>query len=254
MRTPTLVAVALIAACSPKAGPTPAAEAKADYVSAAIADPARAADRALDERRMPLELVTFSGVKPGDKVADLIPGNGYFSRLFSKVVGAEGRVYLVWPDEYRKEAASDFAATTGLVRSKDFRNLTLLTQPGRAFSAPEPLDVVFVSQNYHDYPDEFMGKIDPVVLDGAVFAALKPGGCFIVIDHAAEAGSGMRDTESLHRIDPAIVRSQAESVGFRFAGESKALANPADDHRLPVFDDRIRRHTDRFALKFCKPA
>jgi len=126
-------------------------------------------------------------------------------------------------------------------------------QPTPDLSAPEPLDMVFTSQNYHDYPDEFMGNYHPDKLNRAVFAMLKPGGTYLIVDHAAEAGSGMRDTEKLHRIDPAEVRRQVEAVGFEFAGESNVLRNTDDDHTLPVFDPKVRRNTDQFILRFRKP-
>ena len=82
---------------------------------------------------------------------------------------------------------------------------------------------------------------------------LRPGGVFLVVDHTAEAGSGMRDTDSLHRIDPAIVKKQVTEAGFVFEGESAVLANPADDHKKLVFDKSIRGHTDQFIYKFRKP-
>jgi predicted methyltransferase len=91
------------------------------------------------------------------------------------------------------------------------------------------------------------------VLNKAVFQILKPGGTYMIIDHMAVAGSGMRDTGTLHRIDPAIVRSQVEAAGFRFAGESKVLNNPADPLDIKVFDPAIRGHTSQFAFKFVKP-
>ena len=120
-------------------------------------------------------------------------------------------------------------------------------------TAPKPLDVVFTSQNYHDYPDKFMGAIDPAILDKNVFNALKPGGVFIIVDHVAEAGSGLRDTDTLHRIDPEIVKTQVTAAGFVFEGESDVLRNPADDHKVKVFDKSIRGHTDQFVFKFRKP-
>jgi predicted methyltransferase len=126
-------------------------------------------------------------------------------------------------------------------------------QPGPILTAPEPLDMVWTVQNYHDYPDEFMGRIDPAQLNRAVFAMLKPGGTYFIVDHAAEAGSGMRDTERLHRIDPAVVRRQVEAAGFEFVGASDVLRNPADTHALPVFDASIRGRTDQFVMRFRKP-
>jgi predicted methyltransferase len=126
-------------------------------------------------------------------------------------------------------------------------------QPAAQFAAPAKVDVVWTSQNYHDYPDKFMGPTDPAILDKAVFAALKPGGVFVVVDHAAEAGSGLRDTETLHRIDPAFVKTQVTAAGFAFDGESNVLQNPADNHTLLVFKAEIRGHTDQFAYRFKKP-
>src|SRR5258708_30673084 len=111
---------------------------------------------------------------------------------------------------------------------------------------PKPIDVMFTSQNYHDYPDAFMGKIVPVVFGKQVYAALKPGGVFIVIDHVAEAGSGLRDTDTLHRIDPAKARALVEAAGFKFDGETNILRNPADGHKVAVFDPTVRGKTDQF--------
>ena len=217
------------------------------YVKAAIADPVRAGDTKDDTRRHGAEIVAFTGVKPGDKVLEIAPGGGYFTRIFSKVVGTKGHVYAVVPEPMRKYAD----ATVKLPET--LANVEVLFQPADALSAPQPVDVIFTSQNYHDYPDKFMGPTDPAALDKAAFAALKPGGVFIVIDHAAAAGVGMGATETLHRIDPGTVKQQVEAAGFKFAGESRVLRNPADDHSLNVFDKGIRGHTDQFAYKFRKP-
>jgi predicted methyltransferase len=217
------------------------------YVQAAVADPGREADRAKDANRHAAEIVAFSGVKPGDKVLELVPGSGYWTRVFSKVVGANGHVYAAIPAPMEKYADDTKKLPT------DYPNVSLLEQPADALSTPEQVDVVFTSQNYHDYPDKFMGPTDPAVLNKAVFAALKPGGTYIVIDHVAAAGSGLRDTDTMHRIDPAIVKQQVEAAGFEYVGESSVLRNKADTHTLTVFDKAIRGHTDQFAYKFRKP-
>lgn len=219
-----------------------------EYVAKAVADPARAADSKIDGRRKVAALVTFSEAKPGDKVLELIPGSGYFTRVFSKVVGPRGRVYAVWPKEYDESPAKVEAIAA------EYGNIDVLMQPAAALTAPEPVDVVFTSQNYHDYPDKFMGPTDPALLNKAVFAALKPGGVYIVVDHVAETGSGLRDTDTLHRIDPATVKRQVLAAGFEFVGESNVLRNPADDHKKVVFDPAIRGRTDQFAYKFRRPA
>jgi predicted methyltransferase len=90
-------------------------------------------------------------------------------------------------------------------------------------------------------------------MNKAIYAALKPGGIFIVLDHAAQAGSGLRDTDTLHRIDPAQVKTEVEAAGFKFVGESKVLHYPGDDHTLKVFDASVRGKTDQFIFKFRKP-
>ncbi len=246
------LALAACVAVSLGAVAVAAAPALPAYVTAAVADKGRDGDRAADERRHIAEVVAFSGVKPGDKVVDLIPGSGYFTKVFSKIVGPKGHVFMIWPNEYAKEAQPDPVKNEALAK-EGYPNTSVILQPGAAFATPEPVDLVFTVQNYHDYPDKFMGKIDPMVFNRAVFKALKPGGTFLVVDHTAEAGSGMRDTDTLHRIDPAIVKKQVTDAGFVFEGESKALRNPADDLKKLVFDKAIRGHTDQFIYKFRKP-
>ncbi len=258
------VLAAALAACnasddaSSQKGAAPQAEtgdavAVPQYVSDAIADPRRDLHRERDAYRHPAQVIAFSGLKPGDKVLDLIPSSGYWSRIFSPLVGSQGHVYATWPKAYADVAQSDVKVMRELAARKDYANVTVEVQPTPDLSAPEPLDMVFTSQNYHDYPDEFMGHYDPARLNRAVFAMLEPGGTYLIVDHAAQGGSGMRDTDTLHRIDPATVRSQVEAAGFAFVGESDVLRNPADDHTLPVFDPKVRRNTDQFILRFRKP-
>ena len=241
------VAIAASLAAGPAVSATPAHTGIPAYVSKAVADPARGDDVKNDARRKVAELVAFSGVKPGDSVLELIPGSGYFTRIFSKVVGANGHVYAVVPKPMEKYADDTKKLPDTL------SNVVVSLQPADQLTVPQPVDVAFTSQNYHDYPDPFMGPTDPAVLNKAVFAALKPGGTYIVIDHVAEAGSGTRDTDTLHRIDPALVKQQVEAAGFEYVGESKVLHNATDDHSKKVFDPAVRGHTDQFAYKFRKP-
>jgi predicted methyltransferase len=250
VRKPILALAAVLAL----SGAARAQSAVPPYIASAVADPSRSEMvRARDAARKPAAVLAFSGIKPGDKVGDLIPGGGYFTGLFSLVVGPKGHVYSIWPAEYAKEDAEETKGIKSGMTDPRFANVTVLIEPAAAFAAPESLDLVFTSQNYHDYPDPFMGPTDPGILNKAVFAALKPGGVFLVVDHAAEPGSGLRDTNTLHRIDPAIVKAQVTAAGFRFVGESKVLANPADPHTALVFDKAIRGHTDQFIYKFKKP-
>jgi predicted methyltransferase len=242
--------VLLLASCSL---PAIAAEAPIPAnIAAAAADPARAGQVSQDAQRHGPEILAFAGVAPGAKVVDLIPGGGYWTRLFAASVGPSGHVYAVWPAEYVKVDDDELGPYKALAQK--YPNVEVLEQPAANLAVPEKADLVFTAQNYHDYLDKFMGPVDPMVLNKAVFAALKPGGIYLIVDHAAEAGSGARDTDTLHRIDPAIVKAQVTAAGFIFVGESPLLANAADDHSKKVFDASIRGRTDQFIYKFRKPA
>ncbi|MBN8736088.1 MAG: class I SAM-dependent methyltransferase [Xanthomonadales bacterium] len=252
-----LAALALPFAATAQSSTNSAAPASATvkipaYVTKAIDDPARAADRKDDARRKIADVMAFAGVKPGDKVLELDPGSGYWTRVFSRIVGPQGHVYTVWPDEMAKYSAKSFANWQGLVKDT-YTNVSLLKQPAAMLSVPQKVDVVFTSQNYHDYHDPFMGPVDMKSFDKQVFDALKPGGVFIVIDHIAPAGSGISDTNTLHRIDPEVVKQEVESAGFVFDGSSDALVNPKDPLDVKVFDPSIRGHTSQFIYRFKKP-
>jgi predicted methyltransferase len=225
------------------------------YITAAVADPARpAADTQRDADRKPAAMLEFAGIKPGESVADLIPGSGYFTRLFSAAVGPQGRVYAVATAK-RPDAPPDAPDRSAPVRAiaadPHYANVTVDVVNLREFSLSPPVDVIWTSQNYHDVHN--VPGIDVVAFDKAVFAALKPGGVFIVLDHSAEAGSGFRDTDTLHRIDEEAVKKEVESAGFRFEGESNVLRNKDDARTAKVFDPSVRGHTDQFILKFRKP-
>jgi predicted methyltransferase len=232
-----------------------AAEKIPGYITAAVADSGRPAeDKQRDADRKPAETVQFAGIKPGATVVELIPGRGYFTRIFSKVVGPKGHVYALSPPR-RPTAAADApdpaAATTALASDPAYSNIVVQVAPLAAITVSEPADVVFTAQNYHDVHN--VPNIDIAAFNKSVFDALKPGGVYIVLDHAAAAGSGGRDTSTLHRIDPEAVKSEVLAAGFVFAGESKVLANAQDDHSAKVFDPAIRGKTDQFIFKFRKP-
>jgi predicted methyltransferase len=223
------------------------------YITAAVADPSRPeADTKRDADRKPAESVAFAGIKPGDRMADLMPGRRYFTRIFSKVVGPKGWVYAYYPSNidaiYKKNNI-----TFPLPSDPNLANVSYIHAPLEKFVAPEKLDLVWTSQNYHDFHDSFYGPADLAAMNKAIYDALKPGGIYIVLDHAAQAGSGLRDTETLHRIDPAQVKKEVLAAGFVFAGESKVLHDPADDHTKKIFDSSIRGKTDQFIFKFRKP-
>jgi predicted methyltransferase len=243
----------LFAAANLAGGYALAAGSVADVITAAVADPARPqADRDRDVARKPVESLQFSGVKPGDAVADFNASGGYFTRLFSDVVGSRGHVYAIEPVEIQQYIAKSTAELRGY--TANHRNITVLVEPAlESLHLPRKLDLFWISQNYHDLHDKFFGPVDIAAFNKAVFAALKPGGSYVVLDHTAAAGAPADVTETLHRIEPSTVRREVEAAGFVFDGESVVLANPADPRTIKVFDKSIQGHTDQFILKFRKP-
>jgi len=127
--------------------------------------------------------------------------------------------------------------------------------PYDALAYPEPLDVIFTAQNYHDMPLTAYGLGDRAQMNATAFAALKPGGVYVIIDHSAVDGSPIETNAetSIHRIDQATLRREVEAAGFVFDGESDVLRNTADPRTASVFDPAIRGHTDQFMLRFRKP-
>ena len=221
------------------------------YVTAAIADKGRPkADTDRDADRKPAEMLAFAGIKPGTKIAELIPGGGYFTRIFSKAVGAKGHVYAVNPPVADPTKPAPVKA---IGDDPAYKNVTVLYQSPAALAVPEPVDVVWTSQNYHDlHLARF--NLDLAKVNADVFKALKPGGLYIVLDHAALAGEPVDAADRYHRIDPAIVRKEVEAAGFVFVSENNSLRNPKDPKNILVFDPSIRGHTDQFIYKFRKPA
>jgi predicted methyltransferase len=197
------------------------------------------------------EVIAFIGVKPGDRVADIVAGR--FVRAFSGAVGPNGRVYAVEPAEMVKGHPEILTIMGALTAQPAYANVSVITAPTNTLGLPNGLDAVFIRQDYHDLHDPFMGPADVPAFNRHVFAALKPGGVFVILDHAAKPGSGLADTNTLHRIDEAAVKAEVEAAGFVLDGESNILANPADDHTKFVFDPAIHGHTDQFLLRFKKP-
>ena len=196
------------------------------------------------------EVLAFIGVKPGDKLADILAGR--FVRAFSQAVGPTGKVYAVETAELAKAHPDVLKIMAGLTASPAYANVVVSTTPVNAMDLPHGLDEVFIRQNYHDLHDKFMGPADVPGFNRQVFAALKPGGVFVVLDHSAP-GTDLAATETLHRIDEAAVKREVEAAGFVLDAESHILANPADDHSKMVFDPAIRGKTDQFLLRFKKP-
>ena len=237
--------LALAAAFAGSAAAQPA------YIKAALADPARpATDVARDMMRKPAEVLEFSRVKPGDSVVELIPGGGYFTRIFSKAVGPTGHVTAAAPSMPGEDQTS---GAKGVAANPAYGNVTMVPLTGAGMASLPKADVMFTAQNYHDFHLKQL-HLDVAATDKALFNAVKPGGYLIVEDHVAATGAPIETADTLHRIDPAIARQELEAAGFVFDGESDTLRNPADDHTKLVFDPAIRGHTDQFLYRFKRPA
>ncbi len=257
IRLPLVLAVLGFAAVTlPMGAPAAFAAKSPEFIAAALADAGRPeADKKRDANRKPGETLAFAGVRPGDVVAELLPGGGYFTRIFSKVVGPAGHVYALVPAPSPDAPADvpDFAARVkAIAADPNYANVSVVVEPFSQLKAPAPVDMVWTSQNYHDLHN-FPG-LDVGVFNQMVFETLKPGGIYLILDHAAEPGTGIRDTATLHRIDAEIVKKEVLAAGFVLVGSSELLHQADDSHAVKVFDPSIRGRTDQFILKFRKPA
>jgi predicted methyltransferase len=237
----TIGAAAVLAVAAPLMAQRPS-----DYVPALMADDRPPADLQRDEDRKPADTMAFAGIRPGMKIAELAPGGGYFTRLLSAAVGPRGKVYAVsarplpWLEAWNAK----------------HRNVVLQSAPLPAPLAPEPVDVVWTTQNYHDFknrPADASGKDGAAQYNAAAYAALKPGGVYLIGDHNGAPRTGATQTSTLHRIEDAVVIREVEAAGFKLAGRSDILRHPADDHTGKVFDSGVRGKTDQFLLRFVKP-
>ncbi len=226
---------------------TAAQKSPADAVAAADRP---AADRERDANRKPATLIGFANIGAGQTVADLLPGGGYFTRLFSSVVGPRGHVLAVVPSESMARNPKSADGVKAIAAQPDHRNVSVVITPRTALALPRPVDVAWTSNNYHDIVNA--GPEVAKAFNAAVFKALKPGGTYIVIDHAAKAGATDAPSK-LHRIDPAQVKAEVLAAGFQLVDESDALSRPTDTHDQPVFEGDIRGQTDQFVMKFRRP-
>jgi predicted methyltransferase len=202
------------------------------------------------------ELIRFARVEAGSTVIDVYPGDGAWTRVFSDIVGPKGRVYSFVPTEI-----------ANLMHDQVNNMRTIANQPGREnvqavtadlVAMPKstpPADVLWMHLFYHDlHTDLIQAKgATPAEFNRSVYERLKPGGCYVIVDHVAAAGTGMQVTQSLHRIDPDSVREEVESAGFIFDVQSSLLVNKGDSHSVKAFDPSIKGKTDRFAYRFVKP-
>ncbi len=244
-----LVVVLAFSLCSPGFARDPVDPAR---VSAALADPARPVEqRARDAARQPEKLIRFARINPGDTVVDFVMGAGYWTHILASVVGPKGVVIAFQPTEF-----IGFRAAYGAEQDAVAKVRSNVRPVRSAIASPDiagPVDAIITVQNYHDLHLKPFAADTAAKATARLFSMLKPGGTLVVVDHAAAPGSGLAAADSLHRIDPAVVRQELEAAGFRFDGELETWRNAADPHTTNVFDPAVRGKTDQFAYRFRKP-
>lgn len=220
-------------------------------IAAAVADAARPeSDSAQDMGRKPADIMAFAGFKPGDVVADIGASGGYYTRIVSKIVGGEGHVYAFNSTEIDDMFYKDGNPADAL--AAEYENVSSIVTPLSTPFFDKPLDGAMIVKFYHDTHWDKLAT-DTGTMNKTIFDQLKPGGTYLVIDHSAEGGSGLRDVGTLHRIDGELVKQEVIAAGFELVAESDLLANPEDDSSKRVFDPSVRGKTDRFVYKFKKP-
>ena len=203
MRRITFLAIPLIAIAS--LGANAAAPKIPAYVAAALADPNRPANnKEGNSFRLPAETLAFAGVRPGMVVGEFYPGGGYFTRLLSDVVGPKGHVYGIENDRWKNAVE----ANQELVAEGKYKNVSMDVQPFGTVEFPKPLDLAWVTQNYHDLKIAKYGVVDTLAFDKAVYAALKPGGVFFILDH--QGAPDLTDARSRSCIASTAIRSSGK--------------------------------------------
>jgi predicted methyltransferase len=282
-----LVAGAVLVACA-ATSPTPTTTLSAQQVAAVVASPDRsAADRTNDLRRKPEQMLAFIGIRPGMIALDVSAGGGYTTELLARAIGATGTVYgqrppprdanraATGPAQPEGESRPGIAATPASAvpqaavprnpagpvaeRESRLRSAGVAAAPmvpvNQPFENPVPagvadarLDLVTLMFNYHDLG--FLG-VDRARMNRAIYQALKPGGMYVVADHAGRTGTGISESGTLHRIEESFLRKEVEDAGFRLREEGTFLRNPNDPRDRNTPDPPQPK--DEFVLKFVKP-
>ena len=249
-----ILAACITAACTTNGGGKSAPLAVADYAPI-LGDPARpAADKNDDAARKPAEVLAFARINRGETLLELEAGRGWYSDILSAAVGPAGKLIVQYPPQFNYGDAA-FKARTDAGRLK---NAVITVTPFDKLQAADnsvdkvlwilgPHEVYFTPRNAQP------GALgDPQKTYAEIVRVLKPGGMFIAMDHAADAGAPNTIAQTAHRIDPAVVLAAAKAAGLKYIDKSDLLANPSDDRTKPVFDATVRRHTDQFLYRFQK--
>lgn len=207
-----------------------------------------------DERRKPLSILKFSGIKPGDTVVDLLGGGGYYTELFNYIVGDKGKVYIQNNSLFLRFVDKPL---TKRLKGGRLKNAVRIDSEFADMKLPKNVDLIFIGLSYHDI---YVKREDPKLYSNSkeffpqLYAALKPGGKIVVIDHAAKPGSGINNISKLHRIDEQWTKKEFEKAGFKLVKTLDVLRNPKDNYDLDIWEKEVYYKTDRFVHLYEKPA
>lgn len=248
--TSALLATVMLGDANAQAAYSAPAAAPANIKRAVESSARPAEQRARDADRKPAETLMVAEIAEGERVVELAAFGHYWTNMLVEAVGSSGQVVMVdmpWTDRFGGEAARAFDAAHA--------NATYTQAHYNQMELPQNADAVLMVQFYHDLKrNNASESVDTADMNRKILAALKPGGIYLVVDHNAEAGSGWRDASTLHRIDPAAIKSEVTAAGFELVRDSPLLANPADDRKIGMRDASIRGRTDQAVLVFRKPA
>lgn len=248
--TSALLATVMLGDANAQAAYSAPAAAPANIKRAVESSARPAEQRARDADRKPAETLMVAEIAEGERVVELAAFGHYWTNMLVEAVGSSGQVVMVdmpWTDRFGGEAARAFDAAHA--------NATYTQAHYNQMELPQNADAVLMVQFYHDLKrNNASESVDTADMNRKILAALKPGGIYLVVDHNAEAGSGWRDASTLHRIDPAAIKSEVTAAGFELVQDSPLLANPADDRKIGMRDASIRGRTDQAVLVFRKPA
>jgi predicted methyltransferase len=216
------------------------------YIQKAIDSPARVQkQKDRDPARKPGETLAFAGLKPGQKVVELASFGQYYTDIMAPVVGPKGHIWmydLPYTDKNFGNASREFVAK--------HPNTEFAEAKFDEMEWPRNLDLITIVLYYHDL--QYNG-VNTAVLNKKMFDALKPGGRLLIVDHKADAGSGWRDSKTIHRMGVETIVQEVMAAGFKLKIDSDLLANPQDDHHKMVFAPGERGHTDQALFVFEKP-
>ena len=220
------------------------------YIEAAVASDRRpSVDKVRDRFRKPGEVMTFFGITPGQRVAEINAGRCYHTGVLAEIVGPEGRVFAHSSEaslkRWDKNPIEERCQEAGL------ENLECVIGEMDAPNLPSDLDAVINIMTYHD---SVWSGADRPAMNQAVFEALKPGGVYGIQDHHAQAGHGTEDCHELHRIEKQSVIDEVTAAGFELMDESGVLENPDDPCTQMIHEKGIKGRSSRFLLKFVKPS